>query len=75
MACVFTDKKLTALYKTLMAKGVKSATDAIEVGILIEETDIKDLDKLSKSITQADIKLMISKLRAGSVNHLAAFNR
>lgn len=72
---VFTDKKLTALYKTLMAKGVKSATDAIEVGILIEETDIKDLDKLSKSITQADIKLMISKLRAGSVNHLAAFNR
>jgi hypothetical protein len=72
---VFTNKELSALYKTLVAKGKKSAVDAIQVGILIEEKDLGDLAKLSKSITQPDIKTAVAFLKKGSENHLAAFNR
>lgn len=74
-AGVFVDKKLTALYKTLMTKGALSSVDAIAVGVLIEQTDIKDINTLSKSITQADIKLVLANLLKGSENHLAAFSR
>jgi len=72
---VFVDKKLTALYKTLMTKGALSSADAIAVGVLIEQTDIKDLNTLSKSVTQADIKLVLANLLKASENHLAAFSR
>ncbi len=72
---VFVDKKLTALYKTLMTKGALSSADAIAVGVLIEQTDIKDINTLSKSITQTDIKLVLANLLKGSENHLAAFSR
>ena len=71
---VFVDKKLTALYKTLMTKAALSSADAIAVGVLIEETDIKDL-ALIKNVTQADIKLTLANLLKGSENHLAAFKR
>ncbi len=71
---VFVDKKLTALYKTLMTKGALSSADAIAVGVLIEQTDIKDL-ALIKNVTQADIKLTLANLLKGSENHLAAFSR
>ena len=74
-AGVFVDKKLTALYKTLMTKGALSSVDAIAVGVLIEQTDIKDINTLSESITQADIKLVLANLLKGSENHLAAFSR
>jgi hypothetical protein len=42
---------------------------------LIEQTDLKDLNTLSKSVTQADIKLVLANLLKGSENHLAAFSR
>jgi len=74
-AGVFTNKELSALYKTLVTKGKKSAIDAIQVGILIEEKDLGDLAKLSKSITQPDIKTAVAFLKKGSENHLAAFKR
>jgi hypothetical protein len=74
-AGVFVDKKLTALYKTLMDKAVLSSADAIAVGVLIEQTDIKDINTLSKSVTQADIKLVLANLLQGSEKHLAAFSR
>ena len=74
-AGVFTNKELSALYKTLVAKGKKSAIDAIQVGIIIEEKDLADLAKLSKSITQPDIKTAVAFLKKGSENHLRAFKR
>ena len=74
-AGVFADKGIAALYKSLVAKGSKSEIDAIAVGVTIEELDIKDIDKLSKSISQADIKFALANLRKGSLNHLAAFKR
>ena len=71
----FTDKSLTALYKTLVAKGKLSELDAISVGILIEEKDLADLAKLSKTVKKTDIKTAIAFLKKGSENHLAAFQR
>lgn len=72
---VFTNKSLTTLYKTLVAKGKLSELDAIAVGILIEKKDLADLATLSKIVTQADIKFTIANLKKGSENHLAAFQR
>ena len=72
---VFTNKSLTTLYKTLVAKGKLSELDAISVGILIEKKDLADLATLSKIVTQADIKFTIANLKKGSENHLAAFQR
>ena len=72
---VFYNKELSALYKTLVAKGQLSALDAIEVGIIIEEKDIADLTAMEKLITQDDIQFVVNYLKAGSQNHLAAFKR
>ena len=71
----FTNKSLSALYKTLVTKGKKSSIDALQVGILIEKKDLADLATLSKSVTQTDIKTAISYLKKGSENHLRAFQR
>ena len=72
---VFYNKELSALYKTLVAKGQLSALDAIQVGIIIEEKDIADLTAMEKLITQDDIQFVVNYLKAGSQNHLAAFKR
>lgn len=71
----FTNKSLSALYKTLVTKGKKSSIDALQVGILIEKKDLADLATLSKSVTRTDIKTAISYLKKGSENHLRAFQR
>jgi hypothetical protein len=61
----FTDKSLTALYKTLVAKGKLSELDAISVGILIEKKDLADLATLAKTVKKADIKFTIANLKKG----------
>lgn len=71
----FTNKSLADLYQTLVTKGKKSAIDALQVGILIEEKDLADLATLSKSIKKDDIKTAIAFLKKGSENHLRAFKR
>lgn len=72
---VFTNTELQALYDSLIEKGMKSEQDAFEVGVMIEEKDIKDIsDQLA--ITQDDaIVTVLEELRRGSENHLRAFNR
>ena len=72
---VFFNTELSALYKTLIAKGQLSALDAIQVGIIIEEKDIADLTAMEALITQEDIQFVVNYLKAGSQNHLAAFKR
>jgi len=72
---VFFNKELSALYKTLITKGQLSALDAIQVGIIIEEKDIADLTAMEALITQEDIQFVVNYLKAGSINHLAAFKR
>lgn len=75
-AGTYRDPGLQALYNTLLAKGSASLKDAMEVGILIEETDIEDLDTHSAAVEAGtDIAFVYSRLRQGSVNHLNAFTR
>ena len=63
------------LHDDLVARGSKSLTDALEVGKLIEQTDIADLDTRIARTTQSDIVAVYNNLKAGSQNHLNAFTR
>jgi hypothetical protein len=65
--------ELTELYNKLVAKGMKSKKDALEVGKEIEILDIKDLEERMKDATP-DMKMVFSRLKAGSEHHLKAFN-
>lgn len=74
-AGVFQNTELQALYDQLIAKGEKSAADAYEVGIAIEELDIEDITVMLSSAKDADVIATLENLRKGSENHLRAFNR
>lgn len=71
---VFVNAELQSLYNELIAKGSKSAVDAYEVGIAIEELDIDDITKMLATAKDADVIAMMENLRRGSENHLRAFN-
>jgi hypothetical protein len=72
-AGVYTDPGLNALYNQLVAKGMLSAQDALEVGVLIEKKDIADLETALQSTAKFDIKRVFSNLMNGSYRHLEAF--
>ena len=70
----FTDANLQALYDQLIAQGSVSLTEALNVGALIEQTDIADLQARLAQTDNADIQLVYTNLMNASYNHLAAFN-
>ena len=73
---VFPDATFQALYDQLVAQGSVSLNDALLVGVEIEELDIADLDnQLTNVVTNPGIIRLYTNLKAGSVSHLAAFNR
>lgn len=72
---IFKDQELQALYNELITKGEKSAQDAYEVGVIIEEKDIKDISDQLETAKDADVITTLEALRRGSENHLRAFNR
>jgi hypothetical protein len=69
----YQNQDLQALFDTLMAKGELSATDALEVGAVIEETDIIDIHHEIDLAEQEDIISTYECLVCGSRNHLRAF--
>ncbi|MEQ1703268.1 MAG: DUF2202 domain-containing protein [Ilumatobacteraceae bacterium] len=69
----FTNTELQALYDTLVEQGSNSATEALKVGVAIEELDIADLQ--ARQTDTADIGLVYDHLETGSEHHLDAFNR
>lgn len=69
----FTDPALQSLYEDLIARGSTSQVEALEVGVIIEETDIADLNEGIASTKRKDIKTVYSNLLQGSLNHLKAF--
>ena len=69
----FTIPALTDLYATLIEKGMRSETDALEVGVLIEETDIDDLEVMIAQIEDSYVDRVLGNLLRGSYNHLEAF--
>ena len=71
----FSDPLIASLYANLIEQGSASLEEAIAVGVLIEETDIADLESRMAGLeeTAPDVHEMYSHLLAGSQNHLSAF--
>ena len=72
---VFEDSHLQEMYDDLIAKGNSSLIDALEVGVIIEEVDIADLQELIEAGLPSDIEEVYNNLLNGSYKHLRAFNR
>ncbi len=71
---VFENPEIQALYNQLVEQGKESLQEAYNVGVLIEETDIADLQEKIEG-TPDDINAVYSNLLNGSYHHLNAFNR
>ena len=69
----FTNPKLQTLYSNLVAMGKQSQLEALRVGGVIEETDIRDIKTAIANTTHADIAKVYENLMCGSRNHLRAF--
>lgn len=66
------------LYDTLYAKGQASKQDALEVGCMVEVTDVNDLDAditLAEAAGADDVVAAFNVLRDGSYNHYWAFDK
>jgi len=72
---VFENSELQELYDSLIAKGQQSLVDALEVGVLIEETDIIDLNELLEENPPSDVATAYNNLLDGSYSHLDSFNK
>lgn len=69
----FTNTHIKDLYQQLITMGNSSLTEALKVGVLIEQTDISDLDKELLAVQNSSIKTVYTNLKAGSNAHLKAF--
>ncbi|WP_345973981.1 DUF2202 domain-containing protein [Sulfurimonas sp. HSL3-7] len=69
----FENAELQSLYDTLTIRGEASVVEALEVGKLIEEVDIEDLEGLVAADIPEDLKVVYENLLKGSYNHLSAF--
>ena len=70
--------KIQNLYNDLVSKGLKSEIDALEVGCMVEVTDINDLNRyleIAKASNAVDVEEVFTFLRQGSYNHYWAFDR
>jgi len=66
------------LYDTLYEKGTASQQDALEVGCMVEVTDVTDLDEyiaLAQESNASDIEQVFTNLRSGSYRHYWSFDR
>lgn len=73
---VFANTEIQMLYDSLTARGTPSLLDGLYVGVLIEELDIFDLERLLGELDDnPDIALVYENLQKGSRNHLRAFYR
>ncbi|MDD2791293.1 MAG: DUF2202 domain-containing protein [Sulfurimonas sp.] len=75
---VYDIQAIQNLYDALLAKGLQSPQDALEVGCMVEVTDINDLDEdiaLAHASNATDIESTFTFLRNGSYNHYWAFNQ
>lgn len=69
----FTNAYLQGLYDELVAQGGVSLVDALNVGVIIEETDIDDLETAIASTRHRDVRNVYNNLLDASGNHLQAF--
>ena len=71
----FVNPEFSKLYTDLVAKGNTSEVEALKVGALIEDLDIKDLNERISQTDNDDIKRVYENLLRGSRNHLRAFDK
>lgn len=69
----FNNQDLLKLYRDLVSKGLESIEDALYVGALIEDLDIKDLQDRIDQTENSDIIFVYENLQRGSRNHLRSF--
>ncbi len=70
--------KIQSLYDALESKGSESAQDALEVGCMVEVTDINDLNDyidLAESDGAQDVVDAFTVLRNASYEHYWAFDQ
>ncbi len=70
----FVDPTLQALANNLGTEGRASIDAALQVGVLIEEYDIVDIEARRVHTTKPDIVATYDRLTLGSRNHLRAFH-
>jgi len=70
---LFENQELQAMYDDLVDMGSESVEAALEVGAIIEEVDIADLEEYLAGTTSQDITRVYENLLRGSRNHLRAF--
>lgn len=68
----FKNEELQNLYDLLMSMGT-DLISALEVGVLIEETDIEDISALMEQTEVKNILQVYGNLLNGSLNHLKSF--
>jgi hypothetical protein len=76
-AGVYDISAIQNLYDLLASKGVQSKQDALEVGCMVEVTDIDDLDKyilIAQDSNANDVVDAFEFLRDGSYSHYWAFD-
>ena len=71
----FTSAEMKRLYDELVEQGSGSLVSALEVGAIVEDLDIKDLQELLEQTDNEDIKIVYENLLRGSRNHMRAFVR
>jgi hypothetical protein len=70
----FANQALQDLYTTLASVGAAGYTEALGVGVVIEQKDMTDIvAAIELSVAYADIVQVYSNLLAGSEHHLDAF--
>jgi hypothetical protein len=72
---VFTDPELQALYSELLGLGMVSYTEALKVGVTIEESDLSDLEVAIDGTDSVPLARTYQHLLTGSEHHLAAFTK
>jgi hypothetical protein len=69
---------IQGLYDVLYAKGIDSQKDALEVGCMVEVTDINDLDRyitMAEESNATDVVDAFTVLRNGSYSHYWGFDK
>jgi hypothetical protein len=72
---LFVSGELQQLHDSLVKAGLASSAAALDVGVLIEETDIADLQRAMALTTRDDISNVYGNLLYGSNHHLDAFTQ
>lgn len=70
---VFQNSTLQALYADLVSFGSTSLVRALTVGVLIEEMDIADLERMLSRTNNEDTRTLYQNLLRGSRNHLRKY--